>query len=42
MLLPFTNAVGPTGDLAGGRLVIGPPQGIEAYDVPTLTRWVPQ
>jgi 16S rRNA processing protein RimM len=37
MLLPFTNAVVPTVDLAGGRVVIELPQEIEDDDVPTLT-----
>ena len=37
MLLPFTNAVVPTVDLAGGRVVIELPQEIEGDDVPTLT-----
>ena len=37
MLLPFTNAVVPTVDLAGGRLVIELPQEIEGEDVPTTT-----
>lgn len=37
MLLPFTNAVVPTVDLAGGRVVIELPQEIEDNDVPTLT-----
>jgi 16S rRNA processing protein RimM len=37
MLLPFTNAVVPTVDLAGGRVVIELPQEIEGDDAPTLT-----
>jgi 16S rRNA processing protein RimM len=37
LLLPFTNAVVPTVDLAGGRVVIELPQEIEGDDVPTLT-----
>jgi 16S rRNA processing protein RimM len=39
LLLPFTNAVVPTVDLAGGRVVIELPQEIEGEgdDVPTLT-----
>jgi 16S rRNA processing protein RimM len=37
MLLPFTNAVVPTVDLEGGRVVIELPQEIEGEDVPTLT-----
>ena len=37
MLLPFTNAVVPTVDLANGRVVIELPQEIEGDDVPTLT-----
>ena len=37
MLLPFTNAVVPTVDLAGGRVVIELPQEVEGDDVPTLT-----
>ena len=37
MLLPFTHAVVPTVDLAGGRVVIELPQEIEGDDVPTLT-----
>jgi 16S rRNA processing protein RimM len=36
MLLPFTNAVVPTVDLEGGRVVIEPPQEIEGEE-PTLT-----
>ena len=32
MLLPFTNAVVPTVDLAGGRVVIEPPNEIEGDD----------
>ncbi|WP_338830120.1 ribosome maturation factor RimM [Bradyrhizobium sp. 27S5] len=32
MLLPFTNAVVPTVDLAGGRVVIEPPQEIDDDD----------
>jgi 16S rRNA processing protein RimM len=37
MLLPFTTAVVPTVDLAGGRVVIELPQEIEGDDAPTLT-----
>jgi 16S rRNA processing protein RimM len=37
MLLSFTNAVVPTVDLAGGRVVIELPQEIEDDDAPTLT-----
>jgi 16S rRNA processing protein RimM len=37
MLLPFTNAVVPTVDLAGGRVVIELPQLIEGDDAPTIT-----
>ena len=37
MLLPFTNAVVPTVDLAGGRVVIELPQVIEGDEAPTLT-----
>jgi len=37
MLLPFTNAVVPTVDLAGGRVVIELPQEIEGDEAPTLT-----
>jgi 16S rRNA processing protein RimM len=37
MLLPFTNAVVPTVDLAGGRVVIELPQDIEGDEAPTLT-----
>src|ERR1700736_1265588 len=37
LLLPFTNAVVPTVDLAGGRVVIELPQEIEGDDVPTIT-----
>jgi 16S rRNA processing protein RimM len=37
MLLPFTNAVVPTVDLANGRVVIELPQEIEGDDAPTLT-----
>jgi 16S rRNA processing protein RimM len=37
MLLPFTNAVVPTVDLAGGSVVIELPQEIEGDDTPTLT-----
>src|SRR5215468_8386900 len=37
LLLPFTNAVVPTVDLAEGRVVIELPQEIEGDDVPTLT-----
>ncbi|HKU08158.1 MAG TPA: ribosome maturation factor RimM [Bradyrhizobium sp.] len=36
MLLPFTNAVVPTVDIAGGRVVIELPQEIEG-EAPTLT-----
>jgi 16S rRNA processing protein RimM len=37
MLLPFTNAVVPTVDVAGGRVVIELPQEIEGDEAPTLT-----
>ncbi|MCA6118726.1 ribosome maturation factor RimM [Bradyrhizobium sp. WSM 1738] len=37
MLLPFTNAVVPIVDLAGGRVVIELPQEIEGDEAPTLT-----
>ena len=37
MLLPFTNAVVPTVDLAAGRVVIELPQEIEGDDAPTFT-----
>jgi 16S rRNA processing protein RimM len=37
LLLPFTNAVVPTVDLANGRVVIELPQEIEGDDVPTIT-----
>jgi 16S rRNA processing protein RimM len=37
MLLPFTNAVVPTVDIAGGRVVIELPPEIDGEDVPTLT-----
>jgi 16S rRNA processing protein RimM len=37
LLLPFTNAVVPTVDLEGGRVVIELPREIEGDDVPTLT-----
>ena len=37
MLLPFTNAVVPTVDLAGGRVVIELPAEIDGDDAPTLT-----
>src|SRR5882672_4073224 len=37
MLLPFTNAVVPTVDLAAGRVVIELPGEIEGDDAPTLT-----
>ena len=37
VLLPFTNAVVPTVDLAGGRVVIELPQEIEGDEAPTLT-----
>src|ERR1700754_1087349 len=36
LLLPFTNAVVPTVDVKGGRVVIEPPQEIEGEE-PTLT-----
>src|SRR6201990_2480630 len=36
LLLPFTNALVPTVDLTGGRVVIELPQEIEGDDVPTL------
>ena len=36
LLLPFTNAVVPAVDIAGGRVVIELPQEIEG-DEPTLT-----
>ena len=41
MLLPFTNAVVPTVDLAGGRVVIELPQEIEGDD-PNLARDRPE
>jgi 16S rRNA processing protein RimM len=37
MLLPFTNAVVPTVDIAGGRVVIEIPQEVEGDEPPTLT-----
>jgi 16S rRNA processing protein RimM len=37
MLVPFTNAVVPTVDIAGGRVVIEPPDEIEGDEPPTLT-----
>jgi 16S rRNA processing protein RimM len=37
MLLPFSNAVVPTVDIAGGRVVIELPDEIEGDDPPTLT-----
>src|SRR5690242_8851851 len=37
MLLPFTNAVVPTVDIAGGRVVIELPQEIQGDEPPTLT-----
>jgi 16S rRNA processing protein RimM len=37
MLLPFTNAVVPTVDLAEGRVVIELPQEIDGDEAPTLT-----
>ena len=37
LLLPFTNAVVPTVDLANGRVVIELPREIEGDDVPTIT-----
>jgi 16S rRNA processing protein RimM len=37
MLLPFTNAVVPTVDLAAGHVVIELPREIDGGDVPTLT-----
>src|SRR4051794_35842210 len=37
MLLPFTNAVVPTVDLAGERVVVELPQEIKGDDAPTLT-----
>jgi 16S rRNA processing protein RimM len=37
LLLPFTNAVVPTVDLANGRVVIELPEVIEGDDAPTLT-----
>ena len=37
LLLPFTNAVVPTVDLAGGRVVIELPQEVEGDEAPTLT-----
>jgi 16S rRNA processing protein RimM len=35
MLLPFSNAVVPTVDIAGGRVVIELPQDIEGNDSPS-------
>ncbi|MFK4720636.1 ribosomal 30S subunit maturation factor RimM [Bradyrhizobium niftali] len=32
MLLPFSNAVVPEVDIAGGRVVIAPPQEIEGEE----------
>jgi 16S rRNA processing protein RimM len=37
MLLPFTNGVVPTVDIAGGRVVIELPQEIQGDEPPTLT-----
>jgi 16S rRNA processing protein RimM len=37
MLLPFTNAVVPTVDIAGGRVVIELPAEIQGDEPPTLT-----
>jgi len=37
MLLPFSNAVVPTVDIAGGRVVIEVPAEIEGDEPPTLT-----
>src|ERR1700742_1600784 len=37
MLLPFTNAVVPTVDIAGGHVVIDLPDEIEGDEPPTLT-----
>jgi 16S rRNA processing protein RimM len=37
LLLPFTNAVVPTVDIAGGRVVIEVPAEIEGDEPPTLT-----
>ena len=37
LLLPFTNAVVPTVDLANGRVVIELPREIEGDETPTLT-----
>src|ERR1700748_2033368 len=37
MLLPFTNAVVPTVDIAGGRVVIEVPAEIQGDEPPTLT-----
>ena len=37
LLLPFTNAVVPTVDIAGGRVVIELPQEIEGDEPPTIT-----
>ena len=38
MLLPFTDAVVPTVDLAGGRVVIAVPQEIEGDEAPSAGR----
>lgn len=38
MLLPFTNAVVPEVDLAGGRVVIALPQEIEGEEAPSASR----
>jgi 16S rRNA processing protein RimM len=32
LMLPFTNAVVPTVDIAGGRIIVAPPQEIEGED----------
>jgi 16S rRNA processing protein RimM len=37
MLLPFSNAVVPTVDIAGGRVVIELPEEVEGDEPPTLT-----
>jgi 16S rRNA processing protein RimM len=37
LLLPFTNAVVPTVDIAGGRVVVEVPAEIEGDEPPTLT-----
>ena len=37
LLLPFTNAVVPTVDLAGGRVVIELPEEIDGDEPPTRT-----